>query len=99
MLGPLLIMLMQGDAIHPKSAALVLEALLLLALARRSVAAWSLLVLWSAFYSVVALPLLGSLTNPPLLSVWAISCLVLLLTPSMCKHVGLRNDEVTGVGT
>jgi hypothetical protein len=91
--GPALIMLLQGDPLHPKSGALILEGLLLLALARRSAISWTLLLLWNLVYVVATLPAIGGagmLFGAPVLGIVSLACAALLLSRPMRAHVGVR---------
>lgn len=90
--GPLPIMLIQHDPIHPKPVGLAFVAILVMALARRSVISWTLLLLWNVFLGLAAAPALGSpgtTVGAPLLSLLGLSCAAMQLTPSMRGYVGL----------
>lgn len=95
MFGPLLVMLLQGDAIHPKAAGLAFVVFLLFALARGSVLSWGLLLLWNLFvvFSIAAASG-GHLLFPraPLLLLTAVSSALMLLAPSMREHIGIRRS-------
>ena len=92
MFGPLLLMLLQGDAIHPSAAGLAFVALLLVGLGRGSSLAWALLLAGSLLY---ALAVAATLPGGPI-GGWLsalLLCLVcagLLLSSSMRRHVGIR---------
>jgi hypothetical protein len=99
MFGPLPIMLLQHDPIHAKPAGLAFVAILLAALARRSVISWTLLLLWNVFLVFAAAPALGSpgmTVGAPLLSLLGLSCAAMQLTPSMRDHVGLASRQTPG---
>lgn len=94
--GPPLIVLIQGEQLHPRAVALALLAVLLWALARGSVIVWGLFVLWNLFlgFSVVAIS--GGtwvLPSGPLLLLLAIVSLCLLGSPSMRRLIGLRRPR------
>jgi hypothetical protein len=93
MVGPLLIMLLQGDPIQARPAGLAFVVFLLWALARGSAVSWVLFLLWNLFlaFSTAAVSR-GNLLLPsaPLLLLLALGSAVMLLTPSMLAHVGLR---------
>lgn len=99
MFGPLPIMLLQHDPIHAKPAGLAFVAILLVALARRSVISWTLLLLWNVFLVFAAAPALGSpgmSIGAPLLSLLGLSCAAMQLTPSMREHVRLSRRRSSG---
>jgi hypothetical protein len=101
--GVLPAMLVDHDSIRPSTAGLVFIALLLLAVARGHLFAWSLLLLWNGFFvlSVVAVALSdaagsgGGAASPgdPLLLLNFAVCLALQLAPSMRTHVGLNRKR------
>ncbi|MHB8490827.1 MAG: hypothetical protein ACYDA6_01250 [Solirubrobacteraceae bacterium] len=102
MCGPLLVMLVQGDGIHPSVRGLAFVALLLVALARRSVLAWGLLLIWNLFVTlaVAGAGIGGSsgrggllLPNALLLFLLGLVSMVMLLSPSMREHVGIRRSR------
>ena len=97
MFGPLLIMLVQGDALHPSAPGLAFVALLLLALARRSLLAWILLLAWSLFLAFTVVGVSGGaggggwlFPSAPLFLLLGLISAGLLLSPSMRHHVALR---------
>lgn len=97
--GPLPVVLLQHDPIHPKPAGLAFVAILLVALARRSVISWTLLLLWNVFLVCAAAPALGSpgmTVGAPLLSLLGLSCAAMQLTPSMRHRVGLSRRRISG---
>ena len=96
MFGPLPVMLLQHDPIHVKPAGLVLVAILLVALARRSLVSWSLLLLWNVFLLFAtggALGTQGMTVGAPLLFLLALSCAAMQLMPSMRHHAGLGHGH------
>ena len=93
MIGPAIVMLIQGDALHPSAPGLVFVALLLLGLARRSRVAWSLLLAWNAFLALAVAAISGGtwlLPSGPLFVLIALTSVGLLVSPSMLQHVGIR---------
>jgi hypothetical protein len=99
MFGTLPIMLLQHNPIHAKPAGLGFVAILLVALARRSIVSWSLLLLWNVFLMFAAVAALGSArmtVGAPLLLLLGLSCAALQLTPSMREHVGLFRGRASG---
>jgi hypothetical protein len=98
-IGPAIVMLIQGDALHPSGPGLVILALLLLGLARRSLVAWSLLLVWNAFMVFVVAAVSGgtwSLPSGPLFVLIALTSVGLLASPSMLQHVGIRRWRSSG---
>ena len=89
--APPLIMLVQGDRIHPSVPGLAFVALLLLGLARGSAVSWTLLLLWNLFmsFAIAAATGAGMLWSAPLLLVVALASVALLLSSSMRRHVGI----------
>ncbi len=93
-----LITLVQGEAIHPSAPGLAFVALLLVGLARRSVLAWTLLLLWNLFFALAVGLVFGGgsgggqllLPSAPLFLLLGLSSAALLLSPSMREHVGIR---------
>jgi hypothetical protein len=91
-LGPLGIMLSQGQAVRPSAGGLAILALLLWGLARHARIAWALLLGWDAFMLLAAGATLGGtgmLLSAPLLFTVMLVCVGLLLSPSMLRHVGI----------
>ena len=91
--GPLLVMLIQGDRIRPSIGGLAIVALLLVGLARGSLIAWALLLLWNVFLAFSVAATSGGdwlLPSAPLLLLVAAVSAPLLLPSSMVEHVGLR---------
>jgi hypothetical protein len=94
MFGPLLIMLVQGDAIHPSAPGLAFVALLLLALARRALLAWILLLAWNLFFAFAVAGASGwTFPSAPLFLLLGLISAGLLLSPSMRQHVGIRRPR------
>ncbi len=97
-----LIMLVQGEAIHPSAPGLAFVALLLVGLARRSVLAWTLLLLWNLFATLAFGLVFGGgsgsgewlLPSAPLFLLLGLSSVGLLLSPSMREHVGIRRPRI-----
>ena len=86
-------MLIQGDKIRPSAGGLLIVALLLVGLARGSLTAWALLLLWNVFVGLsVAVASSGAwlLPSAPLLLLVAVGSAGLLLSPSMRELVGFR---------
>jgi hypothetical protein len=99
MFGPLPIMLVQHNPIHAKPAGLAFVAILLVALARGSITAWSLLLLWNVFLTIAAAPMLGSpgmTVGAPLLSLLGLTCTAMQLMPSMRRLVGIGRSRSAG---
>jgi hypothetical protein len=92
--APPLIMVITGQKIQPRAAALVFVALILWALGRGSMFAWGLSLLWNAVL-LLAFAAVGatgvSLSGVLLLLTTAVS-LWALLSPSMRELVGLRRQ-------
>lgn len=102
MFGPLLVMLVQGEAIHPSVPGLAFVALLLVGLARRSVLAWGLLLIWNLFVTLAVALVSGGgssgggeglLPSAPLLLLLGLISVGMLLSPSMRAHVGIRRPR------
>jgi hypothetical protein len=95
--GSLPAMLIDGESIRPSAAGLAVIALLLVGVARGSMLAWTLLVIWNAFVVLAVAAAFGGswLAGAPLLLlVNAIVCLALLLAPSMRAHLGAQRTPV-----
>lgn len=98
MFGPLPVMLLQHDPVHAKPAGLVFVAILLTALARRSVISYMLLLLWNVFLGLSGSLALGPgmTVGAPLLALLGLSCAAMQLSPSMRDHVGLTRRQAPG---
>jgi hypothetical protein len=71
-------------------------AILLVALARRSLVSWSLLLLWNLFLLFAtggALGTRGMTVGAPLLFLLPLSCAAMQLMPSIRHHVGLGHGH------
>jgi len=98
MTGTPIVMLIQGDTLHPSVPGLVFVALLLLGVARRSLVAWSLLLAWNTF-TVLAVAAASSgtwlLPTGPLYVLIGLTSVGLLTSPSMLQHVGIRSRRLS----
>ena len=89
MFGPLVVMLIDGDPIHPSVSGLAILALLLVGVSRGSAVAWTLLLVWSGFVFLVVLIAIGWPWSfgAVLLLAQSLACALLLLSPSLRRHV------------
>jgi hypothetical protein len=96
--GMLPAMLIDGDHIRPSAAGLAFVIFFLVLLARGSVVAWVLILVWNVFLVLSVTASSGTwLAGAPLLLINAMLCLALLLTPSMRDHVRLRRGRAIAV--
>jgi hypothetical protein len=89
---PPLTMVVTGQKLEPKLGGLAIVGLILWALARGSLFAWGLSLLWNLFLllSIAAIGASGLELSGVLLLLTAAASVGVLLSPSMRGHVGLR---------
>ncbi len=94
--APPVIMVASGGKVQPKAAALLFVALVLWGLARGSVLAWGLSLLWSGFLALAigAVGAGGLELSGVLFLLTSAGSVAALLSPSMRGLVGLRRPRV-----
>jgi hypothetical protein len=93
LVGAPVAMLASGDRIEHFWRGLAIVLFLLWRLARRGHIVWALLLVWNTFLALSAIAIGGPggwTVGAPLMLACSAACVVLLLTPSMREHVGVR---------